>query len=98
MNNTVAPCQTDMELRLQKAFTPTFLKIENESEKHRGHVNGPQGVGVAETHFAIKMTSERFKGLPRLDRYRLVFGVLADLMPDPIHALRLELMDTGESS
>ena len=94
----LTPWQTEMQQRLQKAFAPTFLKIVNESEKHRGHGQGPKGLGLAETHFAIKMASARFVGLSRLDRHRLVFKVLADLMPDPIHALRLELVDGDEAS
>ena len=89
--------QSHIEHRLRKAFSPTFLKIMNESEKHRGHVNGPQQEGLAETHFAIKMVSTQFNDLSRLARHRLVHNVLVDLMPHPIHALRLQLLGSDEN-
>ena len=84
--------QIDIERRLNEAFKPSFLKIINESEKHRGHIDGPQGVGMAETHFSIKMICDKFQGLSRLERHRAVYEVLANLVPKPIHALRLELL------
>lgn len=90
--------QMDIEHRLAKAFQPSFLKVINESEKHRGHSNGPQGSDLTETHFTIKMISSWFNTLPRLDRHRLVYAVLAELMPYPIHALRLELVSNDEDS
>jgi BolA protein len=88
--------KTDIEHRLNQVFSPSFLNVTNESEKHRGHVNGPQGSERAETHFAVRMVSDQFNGLSRLDTHRLVFDVLADLMPKPIHALRLKLLGTDE--
>ena len=88
--------ETEIKFRLQNKFEPTNLEVINESEKHRGHINGPKGEEAAETHFYIKMYSHQFGGLSRLERHRQVYKVLDDLLPIPIHALRLELLNLDE--
>lgn len=88
--------QKEIETRLKEKFDPSFLQVMNESEKHRGHANGPKGEDLAETHFFVKMMSSFFKNLSRLERHRQVYQILADLMPTPIHALRLELLSADE--
>jgi BolA protein len=89
--------ETEIKSRLQNKFEPTVLEVVNESEKHRGHVNGPKGEEAAETHFYVKICSSQFKGLSRLERHRQVYQVLDDLLPTPIHALRLKLLSLDES-
>ena len=80
----------EIEKRLQKTFSPILLQIIDESDKHRGHLHGPNGQQV-ETHFKITMISSLLNNLNRLESHRLVYKALNDLMPTPVHALRLEL-------
>lgn len=81
-----------LEIRIQEYFSPSFLDIQNESEKHRGHRDGPKEAN-AETHFRIKIVSEKFTGRSRIERYRLVHELLDDLLKNHIHALSLTLLD-----
>lgn len=80
-----------MRSRLQ-ILTPSRLEIIDESEAHRGHPGAAGGAG----HFRILMVSERFSGLARIARHRLVYDCLSDLMMADIHALSLDLRSAQE--
>ena len=72
---------------MREAFAPQALAVVDESHSHRGHAGAAGGAG----HFRVRMTSERFRGVSRLARHRLVYDALrAELGPE-IHALALDL-------
>jgi len=48
-------------------------------------VNGDDGV-----HFEARVVSESFKGKPTLQRHRMVYATLGELMGNEIHALGLQ--------
>ena len=73
--------------RLQKAFLPSHLEVIDESDQHVGHA-GHQGGG---RHFAIVITAECFTGLSRIVIHRQIYAVFFDMMPDIIHALRINV-------
>lgn len=83
-----------LRAKLEAAFTPTLLAIENDSARHAGHAGaahharGP-GVVTGETHFNVTIESAAFAGKSRLERQRMVFAVLAEDMAGPVHALSL---------
>ena len=74
---------------LQSALDPAVLWVENESANH----SVPPG---SETHFKVTLVSERFVGLPRIQRHRRVNQLLADLLAGPVHALALHLYAPAE--
>lgn len=82
-----------MQQKLTAAFTPERMEIEDQSEMHRGHAGFQEG---GESHFLVRMTSQKFEGQNRVNRQRLVHGVLADELAGQIHALSLELKAPGE--
>lgn len=77
-----------MRLKLTKAFAPSVLEIDDDSESHRGHGGFREG---GETHFRVRMVSAAFQGKSRIDRQRAVYDVLAEEMAERIHALELKL-------
>lgn len=77
-----------MRDKLEAAFAPQSLEIVNQSAAHAGH-SGDDGSG--ETHFFIRITSDRFRGLSRIQSQRLVHGALADELAGPVHALALRI-------
>ncbi|MBY0462504.1 MAG: BolA family transcriptional regulator [Alphaproteobacteria bacterium] len=87
--------QKQLEDRIQKHLSPSLLEIKNESEMHRGHKDGPKEEN-AESHFRIKIVSNKFTGLSRLERHRLVHDILNDLLKNHIHALALTLLDDDQ--
>ena len=82
-----------IEHKLRGAFAPSALEIVDESELHKGHAGYRAG---GETHFRVTMDSDRFDGLSRLARQRLVHDVLADELAGPVHALSLRLESTNK--
>ena len=73
-----------IETRLRAAFAPEHLEIVDESAKHIGHPGARAG-----GHFALTIVSSRFSGLPTLQRHRLIYQSLGDLMRGEIHALAI---------
>jgi BolA protein len=79
--------------KLRGGLAPTRLEVIDESDRHRGHAGAREG---GESHFAVTIESEAFAGLGRLARQRLVFGLLADELAGPVHALSLRTLAPGE--
>lgn len=84
-----------LRAKLEAAFAPSFLAIENDSARHAGHASathharGP-GVVSGETHFSVTIEAAAFVGKSRLDRQRMVFAALAEEMAGPVHALSVK--------
>jgi BolA protein len=74
--------------RLEAAFAPTELNVVDDSESHRGHAGFQEG---GESHFNVKIRSEKFKGLNRIARHRAVHEALGPELIGRIHALALDL-------
>ncbi len=77
-----------IEARLQQAFSPRRLQVEDESEQHRGHGGWREG---GETHFHVLLDAPALDGLSRLARHRAVHAALGPGLIGQIHALRLTL-------
>jgi len=75
-------------IRNRLAFLkPISLDIEDESLLHRGHV-GNTGGG----HFNLVIISEIFENKSTMERHRLVYSALKDLIPKTIHALSIKTL------
>lgn len=71
--------------RLEEAFAPVDLLIKDQTHLHAGHAGAADGRG----HFDVRIVSEAFAGLNRLERHRSVYAVLDDLLQSDLHALRI---------
>ena len=79
--------------KLTAALSPSVLEVVDDSARHAGH----SGAGEdGESHFNITITSAAFVGLNRVARQRLVYGVVADELAGPVHALSLATFAPGE--
>ena len=78
--------------RLQ-SLEPTEFYIEDESAMHAGHA-GNSGGG----HFKLKMASSYFYEKSQIMRHRLIYQLLADLIPNRIHALSIQAVTPDELS
>jgi BolA protein len=79
--------------KLTAAFAPTALDIVDESHLHAGHAGHRPGVS---THFRVAIVAPAFAAKPRVERQRMVYAALGDLMGNPIHALALTVKAPGE--
>ena len=80
--------------KLTEALAPEKLVIEDQSALHAGHAGAAPG---GETHFDIAITAAAFEGLNRVARQRLVYGVVAEELAGPVHALSLTTKAPGEA-
>ena len=85
----------ELRLSLDRALEPTALEIMDESASHHGHAGWREG---GETHFRVLVVSQRFTGLSRIDRQRLVHAAAADLLHERIHALSIRALTPAEAS
>jgi len=85
---TPQPTTQQLQLRLQKALTPTTLEVIDESHLHHGHA-GANDSGSG-SHFRVRICAEVFAGKSALARHRLVYDSLRDLMDQGLHALAIE--------
>ena len=76
-----------LESKLQAAFETISLQVIDESSQHRGHV-GARADG--ESHFRAKIVASASRGKSRVERHRMVNGVLAEELQRRVHALAIE--------
>lgn len=87
------PVATEMLRRLEQALRPTRIELTDDSEQHRGH-GGYNPAG--ESHFSLRVESPAFAGKSRVERQRLVYAALGDLMDERVHALAIRATAPGE--
>ena len=78
--------------RINKLLQPSQLDIVDESHLHAGH-SGHGGAG----HFAVTITAEAFNGKSLIERHRMVYLAVDDLMKTEIHALSIKANATDET-
>jgi BolA protein len=82
-----------MLLRLNSALHPTRIELVDDSEQHRGH-GGHNPAG--ESHFSLTIESPKFTDKSRVERQRLIYSALGDLMHERVHALSIRATAPGE--
>lgn len=87
-----ASTRSIIEERLRGTFDPTHLEIADESDRHAGHAGAAGGGG----HYRVIVVAAVFEGRSRIERHRLVYDLLGDLMPGMIHALSLQALSPSE--
>ncbi len=83
---------TAIRTRLEQAFQPMGLEIIDESAKHAGHP-GAAGGG----HYIVNIVSAAFTGKSPVQRHRLVYDALDDMMHGEIHALSIQARTPEEN-
>lgn len=74
--------------KLTQELAPQALVIQNISHEHDGHASSP---GTGESHFVVSVVSDRFQGMPKVARFRMVYKILEQEVGGPVHALSLDL-------
>jgi len=81
-----------MQARLESRFSPCRVEVQDDSALHVGHAGARGGAG----HYTVRITTEAFRGRGRIERHRLVYDTLADMIPSEIHALSIDARAPGE--
>jgi BolA family transcriptional regulator, general stress-responsive regulator len=87
------PIATEMLARLNSTLSPSSIELIDDSEQHRGHGGyNPSG----ESHFTLRIESPAFAGKSRVERQRMIYSALGDLMHERVHALSIRASAPGE--
>lgn len=84
---------TTIRTRLEQAFKPLALEIIDESAKHAGHAGAAGGGG----HYIVNIVSAAFTDKSPIQRHRLVYDTLDDMMQSEIHALSIQARTPEEN-
>ncbi|MGD2130248.1 MAG: BolA family protein [Lysobacterales bacterium] len=84
--------QKEIEKRLAEFFEPETLGVEDESHLHEGHAGARDG----RSHFRVLIIAEAFTDKSLLERHRMVYKSLGDLMRTDIHALAIDAWSPDE--
>lgn len=68
------------------------MELFDDSGRHVGHAGARDGG----SHFRLGIVSLRFAGKSRLERHRMVYGALGELMHREIHALAIDARTPDE--
>lgn len=81
-----------IQARLNETFAPLECQLEDESAMHAGHAGAASGGG----HFRLRIISAQFEKQSRINRHRLVYDCLDDMMHKEIHALAITALAPSE--
>lgn len=80
---------------LRTALDPVTVEVQDDSHLHAGHAGAKEG-----RHFSVRLVSERFAGLTRVARHRLVYDALKAQIEGGaggnIHALAIDARTPNE--
>ena len=82
----------EIEQKLRTDLDPVEFDIWDESHEHKGHIGAKDGG----SHFFLRVVSSKFTDLNRIQRHKLVYGILDGYIPKKIHALSLEAIAPEE--
>lgn len=80
--------------KLEERFNPEELLVKDQSQLHAGHEGAKDGKG----HFDVTIISTAFEGQNRIQRHRMVYDALTQLLQTDIHALRIKAFTPSERS
>jgi BolA family transcriptional regulator, general stress-responsive regulator len=79
--------------RLVRELAPASLEITDESAKHAGHAGAASGGG----HFIVHIVADAFRDKTLIQRHRLVYDAVDDIMHREIHALSIQAQTPDET-
>ncbi len=81
-----------MRERLNAALSPSDIEIADESHLHAGHAGARSGRG----HYALRIRATAFNGKSPIQRHRMVYEALGEMMQTDIHALSIKALTPNE--
>ena len=95
MNPQQQPPEASVETLLRERLSilaPSQLELIDDSALHAGHEGARGGGG----HYRLRIVSASFAGKSTLQRHRLVYDTLGDLMRCRSHALSIQSLSPDE--
>ncbi|WP_417455540.1 BolA family protein [Kiloniella sp.] len=76
-----------IDARLREGLSPSHLAVTDDSHHHIGHAGYREG---GESHFSVEIVSEKFTGVNRVNRQRMIHDLLKAELVSTIHALQIK--------
>ena len=89
------PVSEIIRQKITERLAPEELEVKDESHLHAGHAGAPEG---GESHFRIKVVSNKFEGLNPVARQRLINDILRAELAGPVHALAMKTLTPEEAT
>ncbi|MGN6515319.1 MAG: BolA family protein [Rhizomicrobium sp.] len=83
-----------MREKLTAAFAPKELEIVDDSARHAGHSGSKPG---GETHFSLRIVSDAFENVSRVERQRRIYATLSEELKTRVHALSVSALTPAEA-
>jgi len=81
-----------MRERLTEKLLPLQLDISDDSHLHAGHAGARGGAG----HFTVHVVAQAFADKTLIERHRMIYDLLQDMMHTEIHALSIQARSPDE--
>ncbi|KAL8432894.1 hypothetical protein ACSSS7_004297 [Eimeria intestinalis] len=75
-------------MRLAGGKGPVQTAMEKKSAAHKGHAGNPSQLD--ETHFMLRIRSNKFRGKSLVQQHRLIYEVLRQELREGVHALSIQ--------
>ena len=73
-------------------LNPIKISVEDEGHLHVGHAGAKSG-----GHFKLIIISKKFDNVSQIQRHKLIYSCLGELMKTEIHALSINAISSDES-
>jgi len=80
-----------IKIILEKEFSPDKLIIKNQSHLHKGHDGYHNN-----SHFSIIITSSLFETKSRVERHKMLYKALDEILKKEIHAIQIKALNNSE--
>lgn len=85
--------KTRIERLLRAALEPESLAVTDQSHLHKGHAGARDGRG----HFSVEVVARAFEGCTPLQRHRMIYSALGEMMTTDVHALAISARTPEEA-
>ena len=89
----MGPLESQLKSKIISNLAPVHFELENESHSHSHSHSVPKN---SETHFRAVIVSEKFSGVSRVARQRLVLETIASEMKGGVHAFTMRCLTPEE--
>lgn len=77
-----------IKLLIEEQLQPEHCEVIDDAAEHIGHAGASTGAG----HYTIKITSKALSNLSRVQAHQRVYQALGNMIPNEIHAVRIQLV------
>lgn len=93
------PIAQKIREKLTGALSPERIVIEDDSARHAGHHHegGVDARPGGESHLNLTVVAAAFEGQGRLQRQRVITGLLREELAGPVHALSICALTPDEA-